>query len=147
MALAAEIIGDKWTLLILREAFYGVQRYDDMLQDTGAPRSMLTDRLNRLVNAGILRRHPYQEKGNRVRQAYKLTQMGASLAHTMMALTQWGETYVAKKDAPVGLIERRTGQPLRVEFVGTDGQTVQREDAALIARNIELNASGNKDGS
>jgi DNA-binding HxlR family transcriptional regulator len=134
MALAAGIIGDKWTLLILREAFYGVQRYDDMRQDTGAPRAMLTDRLNKLVAHGILRRHPYKEDGDRVRFAYALTEAGAGLAHTMMALTQWGETFVAREDAPVQLIEKKTGQSLRVEFVSADGRVIQSKNAGLVVR-------------
>ena len=60
MALSAEVLGDRWLLLILREAFYGVQRYDDMLQDLGIPRATLTDRLNKLLDLKILERHAYQ---------------------------------------------------------------------------------------
>ena len=65
MAKSADIVGDRLVLLILREAFYGVQRFDDMLQDLGAPKSVLTDRLKRMINHGLLERFEYQEKGAR----------------------------------------------------------------------------------
>jgi len=94
MALAAQLLGDKWTLLVLREAFYGVQRYDDMLQDLGAPRATLTNRLTKLVAAGILNKQAYQETGDRERFGYQLTDAGRDLANTLIALTEWGETHL-----------------------------------------------------
>lgn len=134
MAMAAEVLGDKWTLLILREAFYGVRRYDDMRLDTGAPRSMLTDRLNKLVDRGVMERQPYQEKGMRARNAYTLTEMGQNLAHFLMAMTQWGEKYVLGADAPVELIEGKSGRALKVAFVDGDGRVVDKTKARLRIR-------------
>lgn len=134
MALAAEILGDRWTLLILREAFYGVQRYDDMREDLGAPRSMLTDRLAKLVDRGLLARRPYQEPGARAREAYVLTEAGRGLALTLMALSQWGEEHVIKGAAPVGVFEKETGRPLRVELVDENGERVDLRSATLAKR-------------
>jgi DNA-binding HxlR family transcriptional regulator len=134
MAMAAEILGDKWTLLILREAFYGVQRYDDMRLDTFAPRSMLTDRLNKLVNNGIMKRQPYQEDGDRVRNSYVLTKKGASLAHVLMAMSFWGEEFILGHKAPVELIDRTSGHALSVEFVDEAGNVVAKKAAVLRQR-------------
>ncbi|WP_439575321.1 winged helix-turn-helix transcriptional regulator [Phreatobacter sp.] len=134
MALAAEAIGDRWTLLILREAFYGVQRYDDMRQDLDAPRSMLSDRLARLVERGILERRAYQEPGDRARHAYVLTPSGRDLALTLAALTQWGEAHVLGRPAPVGLVDRQTGRPLRVALVDEAGRAVDAAAARLVRR-------------
>jgi DNA-binding HxlR family transcriptional regulator len=134
MALAAELIGDRWTLLILREAFYGVSRYDDMLADLGAPRSMLTDRLNRLVERGILRREAYREPGSRTRQAYRLTGAGQALALTLIALTQWGEEHVTGKEAPIEIVDRRNGRTLRVALVADEAAAVPLGAATLRLR-------------
>ncbi len=134
MALSAEIIGDRWTLLILREAFYGVQRYDDMREDLNAPRSMLTDRLARLVEHGLLEKAPYQEPGSRTRFAYRLTSAGRDLALVFLALTQWGEVHASGKEAPVMVVDRATGRPLRVELVNEDGETAPLQQATLVKR-------------
>lgn len=124
MALAAEIIGDRWTLLILREAFYGVVRYDDMLADLGAPRSMLTDRLTRLVGHGLMMREPYQEPGSRTRQAYVLTDKGRALGLTLIALSQWGEENVIEHESPVRFVDRETRARLKVGLVNPSGEQV-----------------------
>lgn len=134
MALAAEILGDRWTLLILREAFYGVQRYDDMRADLDAPRSMLTDRLGKMVERGLMSRRPYQEEGSRTRDAYVLTEAGRALALTLMAMTQWGERYVLDGPAPVVVVDRATGRELHVGLMDEDGATVPLSSAALSLR-------------
>lgn len=131
MALAAEVLGDRWSLLILREAFYGVQRYDDMRQDLGAPRAMLTDRLNKLVDFKILERYPYQETGDRVRQAYRLTDAGKALAKVLFAMSKWGEAHITYAPAPVRLVDKTTGQSLQTAFVTEDGKAVPDANVRL----------------
>ncbi len=134
MALAAEILGDRWTLLILREAFYGVERYDDMREDLAAPRSMLSDRLGKMVENGLMSRRPYREHGMRARNAYVLTDAGRDLALTLMALTQWGEKYALKDEAPISVQDQRTGQDLRVGLINQDGTEVDIKDARIRLR-------------
>lgn len=134
MALAAQIIGDRWTLLILREAFYGVSRYDDMRADLDAPRSMLSDRLARLVENGLMTRRAYQEPGDRERHAYVLTEAGRALALTLVALTQWGERWVIGRPAPVKLVDRTTGKALRLALLDKDGAEADIANARLAKR-------------
>ena len=134
MARAAELVGDRWMLLILREAFYGVQRYDDMLQDLGLSRAILTDRLNRLTALGILVRFPYREVGDRERHAYRLTEPGRALAPVMIALTQWGEAHVTGEPAPIAVCDRETGRDVRLELVDAAGKVVAMEDAVMRRR-------------
>ena len=134
MALAADVIGDRWTLLILREAFYGVSRYDDMRADLGAPRSMLSDRLARMVENGLLARRAYREPGDRERHAYVLTDAGRALALTFVALTQWGERWVIGRPAPVKLVDRTTGKALRATLVDRDGTEADIASAKLVKR-------------
>lgn len=131
MALATEIVGDRWTLLVLREAFYGVQRFDDMRADLDVPRSMLSDRLRKLVENGLMTRQPYQEPGERVRYSYVLTDAGRELALTMLALTQWGEKYASASESPVQVVSGKSGRRLQVKLVDEEGEIVPLAEARL----------------
>ncbi|SNS95775.1 transcriptional regulator, HxlR family [Streptosporangium subroseum] len=119
------VVGEKWTLLVLREAFNGVRRFADMQASTGAPRQVLSARLTRLVEEGILRKVPYREPGQRRRDEYRLTQMGLDLYPTMMALMQWGDRYLADPDGPPVLITHRgCGALVEQHFRCADGHEV-----------------------
>ncbi len=119
-ALATEILSDRWTFLIVREAFYGVMRYDDIRADIGIPRSVLTDRLKRLVAAGIFVREPYREAGARTRYAYGLSPMGAELGLTILALMQWGDKHINEGEAAILVQHRASGKKLKVALVDDD---------------------------
>jgi DNA-binding HxlR family transcriptional regulator len=134
MALTAELLGDRWTLLILREAFYGVQRYDDMLMDLSAPRAMLTDRLAKLVTLNILEKHSYQEQGSRARNAYRLTGSGRALGKVLMAMSDWGEQFVTKTPAPVHIVDAVTGKPAGLEFVNDKGVAINSANIRLVLK-------------
>lgn len=123
-AMAAEILGDRWTLLIIREAFYGVKRYDDMLADLDAPRSVLTQRLKRLVENGILTREPYREQGARTRYAYVLSDTGKAFATTLIALIQWADANFRDKTPPIEIVDAKTGKTLKAALVNEDARTI-----------------------
>ena len=95
LARAFDVIGDRWTLLILRSALYGVRRFDDFASELGAPRTVLADRLKRLTAAGLLARRDYREPRRRARPEYWLTPKGAELRLPFVALTQWGDRWLA----------------------------------------------------
>ena len=100
IARSSAIIGDPWVLLILREAFFGHRRFADFVEFTGAQPSTVSDRLKRLVDAGILESSLYQQ--HPPRNEYTLTQMGRDLQPVLMFLTKWGDTHLAGGDgAPV----------------------------------------------
>jgi DNA-binding HxlR family transcriptional regulator len=112
IAAALTEVGEKWTFLVLREAFNGVRRFDDMQRHTGAPRQVLTGRLHRLVADGILRKVPYQEPGQRVRSEYRLTEKGMDLFPVIVALLEWGNKHAASPAGPaVELTHRDCGAP------------------------------------
>ena len=96
-----DVIGEKWTLLILRDAVYGVRRFDDFHRHIGLSEAVLSDRLRKLTAAGILRTVPYQEPGSRPRNEYRLTRKGWDLWPVLIALTQWGETDALDPEGPV----------------------------------------------
>jgi DNA-binding HxlR family transcriptional regulator len=99
IARTLELVGEKWSLLVLREVFSGVRRFDDLRRRTGAPRQVLSARLTTLVDAGVLRRHPYQEPGQRTRYEYRLTPAGMDLYPVLVSLLRWGDRYL---DQPTG---------------------------------------------
>ena len=97
---AMAILGEKWTVVVLREVFNGVRRFDDMRTRTGIPRQVLANRLANLLDNGVLRREPYQEPGARVRHEYRLTRKGFDLYPVMIAVAEWGNRYLADPDGP-----------------------------------------------
>jgi DNA-binding HxlR family transcriptional regulator len=112
-----EILGERWTLMVLREMFNGLRRFDEMRARTNIPRQVLSNRLALLVEHGILRRAPYQEPGARVRYEYRLTEKGMDLYPILVAIKQWGDRYVADPDGPTVLMEHRScGAPIQVEL-------------------------------
>lgn len=119
------IVGEKWTFLVLREAFSGVRRFADMQTMTGAPRQVLSARLARLVDEGLLRKVPYREPGQRQRDEYRLTDKGRDLYPLLVALMHWGDRYVADPDGPpVVLTHRGCGAPIEQHLRCTDGHEV-----------------------
>ncbi len=124
LARAAEEIGDRWSLLILREAFFGVMRYDDIRADLGIPRSVLTDRLAKLVGCALVEKRPYQEAGDRRRFGYVLTAKGRDLALAFIALTHWSEAHVLGEPGPIEIVDKQTGSGLKVALIDERGRTV-----------------------
>jgi DNA-binding HxlR family transcriptional regulator len=125
IAAALAIVGEKWTFLVLREAFSGVRRFDDMQRRTGMPRQVLSDRLAGLVADGILRKEPYREAGQRPRSEYRLTEKGIELFPVVAALLDWGDKYAASPGGPpVQLTHRDCGAAVRVQLGCADGHVL-----------------------
>jgi DNA-binding HxlR family transcriptional regulator len=110
-----EIIGDRWTILILRDAFRGVRRFDEIQRDLGIARNLLTDRLHKLVQHGILEKRKYQDRPPRFE--YRLTPKGVDLSPALVALMRWGDKHIARDHAPTVLVHERCGEPLDQTFV------------------------------
>lgn len=91
---AMELLGERWTVVVLREVFNGVRRFDDMRVRTGIPRQVLANRLSTLVDEGVLRQVPYREPGARQRHEYRLTEKGFDLYPVLLAVHDWGERYL-----------------------------------------------------
>ena len=122
IAASLGVLGEKWTLLVLREAFSGIRRFEDMLARTGAPRQVLSARLARLVDEGILRRVPYRETGQRQRTEYRLTDKGLDLYPILVALMHWGDRWAIPMAAPpVSLHHRGCGAAVGLQLRCADG--------------------------
>jgi len=131
---AMEILGEKWTLVVLREVFNGIRRFDDMRVRTGIPRQVLTNRLAMLVANGVLRREPYQEPGARVRHEYRLTPKGFDLYPVLIAVAGWGDRYLADPAGPpLEFVHRDCGSQVRAELHCADGHAVA-DNRAVVPR-------------
>ena len=118
------VVGEKWSLLVLREAFFGVRRFADFQRVLGAPKAVLSDRLATLVEQGVLTRVPYQAEGERQRHEYRLTAKGRDLYPTLVALMQWGDIYLADGSPPVELTHNDCGAPVHLELTCEAGHHV-----------------------
>jgi len=108
VARALSVIGDRWTLLILRNAFMGTRRFDDFQAQIGVTRHRLADRLAKLVEHGVLRRERYQDSPPR--EEYRLTEKGRDLYGVIVTLAGWGDRWMAgEHGAPVERVHRRCG--------------------------------------
>ncbi|HWL43357.1 MAG TPA: helix-turn-helix domain-containing protein [Ilumatobacter sp.] len=99
MESVAKLVGDKWSMLVVRDVFRGVRRFDDIQADLGVGRAVLADRLRRLTAAGILTKAPYGERP--VRYEYRLTEMGLELSPVLVALLRWGDRWLGGEPAAV----------------------------------------------
>jgi DNA-binding HxlR family transcriptional regulator len=116
VARAVDQVGDAWTLLILREAFYGLRRFDQFEETLGIGRNILTGRLGRMVEAGLLERVPYQQRP--LRHEYQLSRRGRALFPVLMALFRWGEEWASGDEGPpITMVDRRSGRPVRPVLV------------------------------
>lgn len=108
IARPAALLGDRWTLVLLRQAFSGIKRFEDFQSTLGISRSLLSERLGKLVDAGILWREPYKDE-IRTRDRYRLTEMGLDLYPVLMALREWGDRYMAQEGPPLLVRHRGCG--------------------------------------
>jgi DNA-binding HxlR family transcriptional regulator len=114
---AMVILGERWTIVVLREVFSGVRRFDDMRERTGIPRQVLTNRLATLVDQGILHRMPYREPGARSREEYRLTPKGFDLYPVLVAVREWGDHYLADPEGPpLATVHRDCDAPVRIQL-------------------------------
>lgn len=123
-----DVIGDRWSLLIVRDAFDGARRFSDLQRNLGVARNILSDRLRRLVDAGILATQPSADSA--AYQEYVLTEQGRALLPLVVALRQWGEQHLFAENEPHSvLVEKRTGEPLaRMAPRAMDGRDVSPDD-------------------
>jgi DNA-binding HxlR family transcriptional regulator len=114
---AMAVLGERWTVVVLREVFNGLRRFDDLRARTAIPRQVLSDRLRTLVDEGILHRHPYREPGERVRHEYRLTGKGFELYPVLLAVRDWGDRWLADPGGPPMVAEHRgCGGTVRTEL-------------------------------
>ncbi|MCW3000136.1 MAG: transcriptional regulator [Solirubrobacterales bacterium] len=116
VARTVEVVGERWTMLILREAFLGVKRFDHIQRDLGIARNILSDRLGKLVDQGILEKRRYSDRPARFE--YRLTAKGRDLYPIVVTLMQWGDKHAAgPAGAPVELVHEDCGRRTKPQLV------------------------------
>ncbi|MGG7565399.1 winged helix-turn-helix transcriptional regulator [Rhodovulum sp. DZ06] len=120
VARGLSVIGDRWTMLIIRECFRGVRRFDDFQRGLGITRHVLSDRLRKLEEEGVLRREQYQERP--ARWEYRLTDAGRALHQVMLSMVGWAQEWgPPRPEGPVFQVtDRDTGRPVRPVIVDAE---------------------------
>lgn len=127
------ILGDRWTVLVLREVFNGVRRFAEIQEHLGVSKSVLTQRLQQLVDDGVLERQPYQEPGDRPRHEYRLTELGRDLRPVLVAMMDFGDRHLSGGEPPVRLLHRDCGQQVHARLVCDCGQAITSGREVAIA--------------
>ena len=129
VARALEVVGERWSLLIVRDVFLGLRRFDELQENLGIARNVLTDRLNRLVDEGVLERVRYSERPKRFE--YRLTRKGRDLEIALSGLRQWGDKYVSER--PPRVLRRKSDKkPVVAALVPRGTRTLSSEQVELL---------------
>ena len=131
---ALEVMGERWAFMILRASFNGLHHFEEFLNELGIARNILSNRLTKLVENGILDREPHPEDRRRIE--YRLTAKGKDLLPAMLALRQWGQKYGSETIAPDPvLVDARDHMPVGpIAILAHDGRMLGGEDLTMIAR-------------
>lgn len=134
IARAMDVLGEQWTMLIIRDAFFGIRNFDDFQKSLGIARNVLATRLAKLVDEGILSRQVSEFDRRKVE--YRLTGKGRDLFPTIVSLSQWGTRHLRAPDElpPFTLVDREAGRPLAaVEVRADDGRVLAPSDTTVVA--------------
>lgn len=132
LAKAAHVVAESWTIFILRESLAGVTRFSDYRSRLGIAPDVLTNRLARMVDLGLMERRQYREAGQRARESYHLTERGRQLGLLILALQQWGDDHTPSR-VPTTIGFRTTrGDRVDARFVDASGAVVDGDDIRLV---------------
>ena len=127
------VIGEKWSLLVVRDAFRGRTRFSEFRDSLGAPSDVLSNRLGKLVDAGVLEKRAYREQGARERSSYHLTEKGRGLAVVLGALVQWTDTFDPHPEGEATrVVDAEHREPVSLAFVDGDGRAVPGDSVAFV---------------
>ena len=115
IAQTLDVVGDPWTMLIIRDAFFGLRRFDELQRSLDIPRATLSARLHALVDRGVLERRQLDDAPNR--HEYHLTSKGRALGPLLVAMLQWGDEWSDLPEPPITLVDGEHGTPLELDFV------------------------------
>ena len=133
IAAALEVVGERWSFLILRASFNGLHHFEEFQSTLGIARNILSNRLGRLVEHGILERQP--DPADRRKVAYRLTQKGRELLPVLIALRQWGERWVSGVPSNPVLVDRASRLPVApVAVRAADGRPLSLSELEWLDR-------------
>ena len=125
-------IGDKWILLILRECFIGYKRFDDFHTNLQVSKSVLTTKLNKMIDLGLLQKTEYKNEGERTRYEYRLTPKGKDLRIVIITLIEWGNAHLVNpKDDTLQVVDKVNRQPVEITLVSQSGEKLGMREVTL----------------
>lgn len=127
----AEILNDSWTILLLREAFYGVTKFNDFLENTGISKQILSNRLKHLIQLEIFELSIYKEVGVRERKEYLLTKKGKSLNIVLLAMLESGSNFIEADKDVVKVFKKNTDDELKLKLVDSSNQVIDLNNLEL----------------
>jgi DNA-binding HxlR family transcriptional regulator len=131
VARSLDTVGEWWSLLIVRDALIGTRRFSDFQKSLGLAKNVLSARLKKLVARGVMEQVPASDGS--AYQEYVLTQKGRELFPVIIALRQWGETYLfSRGEKRLQVLDKRTGKPLRVQVQNAKGEILTANDLELV---------------
>jgi DNA-binding HxlR family transcriptional regulator len=132
IARAMDVVGDRWSILLLREAYYGTRRFDEFQYYLGVASNILSTRLKKFVDLGIMTRVPLPEHGGRYE--YVLTKKGRDFFPTYLALKKWGDDWLAEPKGPqVVFRDRTSGRQIEYpQLLGSNGRPLELEDIEIV---------------
>jgi DNA-binding HxlR family transcriptional regulator len=141
---ALEVMGERWSFMILRASFNGLHHFEEYLSELGIARNILSNRLAKLVEHEILRREPCPDDKRKIE--YRLSDKGFDLLPAMLALRQWGQKYGAEFEEDPVLVDEFERLPIGpVSILSQDGRILNHKDLRLVARdNIGIRADGSR---
>lgn len=141
IAATLSLIGEKWTILILRDVFHGIRRFDEFLERLQCSPAVLSARLKTLTEAGILRKVSYREPGERERFEYRPTRAAVELLPVIIGLMQWGDRHLAPSGkGPVELLTRPERRRVRAALVDDEDELVRPNDIEISRASRQLGA-------
>ena len=125
LAQTLSVIGEHWTLLIIRDVFFGLRRFDEFQKDLGIARNVLSDRLKKLIDTGVL-----EKSAGEGHKEYRLTEKGLALQPILLAMTQWGDEYYPDPAGKrITFVDRKDGKPIkRIGINAADGRRLKPKD-------------------
>lgn len=132
IARSLDVLGERWALLVVRDAFFGTTRFSDFRASLGVSPDVLAARLASLVEVGVFERRSYREPGERERDEYLLTEAGRELVPVLAALGSWGVKHRPVEAGPrAAYRDGGSGDPVRLAFVTADGREVSASDVTM----------------
>ncbi|MGI3784291.1 MAG: winged helix-turn-helix transcriptional regulator [Janthinobacterium lividum] len=129
IARGLDVLGEKWTLMVVRDALLGSTRFNQFQQSLGIPREVLTARLASLVDSGVLERSSYKPEGGRSRDEYRLTESGRDLSLVLVALGSWADRHhPSERRSDLTFVDADHGDPVEVAVIASGSERVVPRD-------------------
>lgn len=129
---AMRALGDKWTLLIIRECFWGFRRFDDFQNNLNISKSVLTKKLNQLIAQELLEKRSYKEEGQRTRYEYTFTQKGKDLTKIILSFLDWGNKYLVNEgETTIKVVDKTTQKDVNIDILDNSGNRLKYRELEM----------------